>query len=134
MPKANVLHFLGYTVDELTFNLKPADTVDTEKSIELLPKLSRKIEKTNDENYSISIGVTLDQEDLPFTAQVSMTGRFLLQGIKNPEQTMKVNAAAILYPYVRAAISMLTTLANVSPVVLPPVNFVKLFEESAKEE
>lgn len=134
MPKANVLHFLGYTVDELTFKLKPADTVDTEKSIELLPKLSRKIEKTNDENYSISIGVTLDQEDLPFTAQVSMTGRFLLQGIKNPEQTMKVNAAAILYPYVRAAISMLTTLANVSPVVLPPVNFVKLFEESAKEE
>lgn len=134
MPEANVLHFLGYTVDELTFNLKPADTVDTEKSIELLPKLSRKIEKTNDENYSISIGVTLDQEDLPFTAQVSMTGRFLLQGIKNPEQTMKVNAAAILYPYVRAAISMLTTLANVPPVVLPPVNFVKLFEESAKEE
>jgi len=134
MPEANVLHFLGYTVDELTFKLKPADTVDTEKSIELLPKLSRKIEKTNDENYSISIGVTLDQEDLPFTAQVSMTGRFLLQGIKNPEQTMKVNAAAILYPYVRAAISMLTTLANVSPVVLPPVNFVKLFEESAKEE
>lgn len=134
MPEANVLHFLGYTVDELTFKLKPADTVDTEKSIELLPKLSRKIEKTNDENYSISIGVTLDQEDLPFSAQVSMTGRFLLQGIKNPEQTMKVNAAAILYPYVRAAISMLTTLANVSPVVLPPVNFVKLFEESAKEE
>ena len=134
MPEANVLHFLGYTVDELTFKLKPADTVDTEKSIELLPKLSRKIEKTNDGNYSISIGVTLDQEDLPFTAQVSMTGRFLLQGIKNPEQTMKVNAAAILYPYVRAAISMLTTLANVSPVVLPPVNFVKLFEESAKEE
>ena len=134
MPEANVLHFLGYTVDELTFNLKPADTVDTEKSIELLPKLSRKIEKTNDENYSISIGVTLDQEDLPFTAQVSMTGRFLLQGIKNPEQTMKVNAAAILFPYVRAAISMLTTLANVPPVVLPPVNFVKLFEESAKEE
>lgn len=134
MPKANVLHFLGYTVDELTFKLKPVDTVDTEKSIELLPKLSRKIEKTNDENYSISIGVTLDQEDLPFTAQVSMTGRFLLQGIKNPEQTMKVNAAAILYPYVRAAISMLTTLANVPPVVLPPVNFVKLFEESAKEE
>lgn len=134
MPEANVLHFLGYTVDELTFKLKPTDTVDTEKSIELLPKLSRKIEKTNDENYSISIGVTLDQEDLPFTAQVSMTGRFLLQGIKNPEQTMKVNAAAILYPYVRAAISMLTTLANVPPVVLPPVNFVKLFEESAKEE
>ena len=134
MPEANVLHFLGYTVDELTFKLKPADTVDTEKSIELLPKLSRKIEKTNDENYSISIGVTLDQEDLPFTEQVSMTGRFLLQGIKNPEQTMKVNAAAILYPYVRAAISMLTTLANVPPVVLPPVNFVKLFEESAKEE
>lgn len=134
MPEANVLHFLGYTVDELTFKLKPVDTVDTEKSIELLPKLSRKIEKTNDENYSISIGVTLDQEDLPFTAQVSMTGRFLLQGIKNPEQTMKVNAAAILYPYVRAAISMLTTLANVPPVVLPPVNFVKLFEESAKEE
>lgn len=134
MPEANVLHFLGYTVDELTFKLKPADTVDTEKSIELLPKLSRKIEKTNDENYSISIGVTLDQEDLPFTSQVSMTGRFLLQGIKNPEQTMKVNAAAILYPYVRAAISMLTTLANVPPVVLPPVNFVKLFEESAKEE
>ena len=134
MPEANVLHFLGYTVDELTFKLKPADTVDTEKSIELLPKLSRKIEKTNDENYSISIGVTLDQEDLPFTSQVSMTGRFLLQGIKNPEQTMKVNAAAILYPYVRAAISMLTTLANVPPVVLPPVNFVKLFEESVKEE
>lgn len=134
MPEANVLHFLGYTVDELTFKLKPADTVDTEKSIELLPKLSRKIEKTNDENYSISIVVTLDQEDLPFTAQVSMTGRFLLQGIKNPEQTMKVNAAAILYPYVRAAISMLTTLANVPPVVLPPVNFVKLFEESAKKE
>lgn len=134
MPEANVLHFLGYTVDELTFKLKPADTVDTEKSIELLPKLSRKIEKMNDENYSISIGVTLDQEDLPFTAQVSMTGRFLLQGIKNPKQTMKVNAAAILYPYVRAAISMLTTLANVPPVVLPPVNFVKLFEESAKEE
>lgn len=41
-------------------------------------------------------------------------------------ENFKPNAVAILFPYVRALISSYTANANVTPLVLPPINVNQL--------
>ena len=43
---------------------------------------------------------------------------------------LRVNAPAILFPYVRAQLSLLTAQPEMSPIVLPVVNFQKIYEHS----
>ena len=49
------------------------------------------------------------------------------------EDLAEINSVAILFPYVRALVSNYTALANVSPLILPPINVIKYMEEKKKE-
>lgn len=124
------LQFLGYRVDKMMFFLKP-DFHSEPGRIELSPSFSRVIQPIDD-HYEVTIGVELKQENLPFDADVSITGTFKCEGTSDAEKMIKMNAVAIMYPYVRATLSMLTTLASVAPVVVPTINLSKMFEEEEK--
>ena len=59
--------------------------------------------------------------------KVNLTGYFMADSC-NPE-TLKANAIAILYPYVRAIVSTYTANANITPLILPPINVNKLIKD-----
>ena len=61
--------------------------------------------------YAVIITVQIDQDNLPFKCQVSLKGTFNVNNIDNINKCLQVNATAILFPYVRSTLSMLTTLA-----------------------
>ena len=48
------------------------------------------------------------------------------------ETLYKDNTVAILFPYLRSQISLLTTQPNMAPIYLPPMNMVNLFKEAEK--
>ena len=124
----SALQFLGYCVDELVFLSKP-EFVEAADHVVLNPTFTRRIKQVNPEEYEVSIGSKLEQEDLPFEVRLSLTGRFKCEGVSDVQRALKVNAVAILYPYVRATLSLLTTLAAVPPVVVPTINLAKMFEQ-----
>lgn len=130
-----VLQFLGYRVDTMQYKLKPDYTASSE-AIELNPIFNRIIQQANDDEYHVTIGVELRQATLPFDAELALTGRFKYKGEIDVQKILKVNAVAILYPYVRSTLSLMTTLAEVAPVIIPTINLVRMFEqeEQQKEE
>ena len=126
-----VLRFNGYYVKKILFNTD-SSALNDKLQIPLAPSFSRSVIKIDDEHYDLELCIQLKQDDLPFDAEIIVVGSFELSGIKDAESMMKANATAILYPYVRSTLSMVTSLAGISPVVIPTINLVRMFEKEEK--
>lgn len=72
------------------------------------------------------------EERTVFIAEVQQAGLFRMQGIpeEQMEQLMGVNCPTILFPYAREAISNLVARGGFQQVLLDPVNFQALYEQS----
>jgi len=123
------LQFLGYNVLALNYEENTTQLQQNIAPIELTPHFSRKILHVNDTIYAVIITIQIDQDNLPFKCQVSLKGTFNVNNIDNIDKCLQVNATAILFPYVRSTLSMLTTLAGKNPINLPTFNISKAFED-----
>ena len=47
---------------------------------------------------------------------------------------LKENCAAILFPYVRSLVSLLSSLTDYTKITLPAINFVNLIEDIKDED
>ncbi|OUO34058.1 protein-export chaperone SecB [Flavonifractor sp. An306] len=63
---------------------------------------------------------------------VSVTGEFLCSetNLVRRDQLLRKNTLAILFPYVRSQISLVTAQPELVPIVLPPMNIESVFENS----
>ena len=123
------LKFLGYRVDALQFRAKPG-FVPKQAEIELQPTLRKTLNELGPDEYEIELNIELNQDDLPFDATVCVTGSFRHTGDPDLSKRMQLNAVAILYPYLRATLSLLTTLAEVPPLHLPTVNVAQMLADA----
>ncbi len=87
---------------------------------------------TNPDNNFISVKQTLHYSQefngvKQVSATISMIGVFEKYGESplNLDQFGHVNAAAIIYPYIREHLSNLSAKAGLGLIFLPPVNFAK---------
>lgn len=76
-----------------------------------------------------------DKEDTPpFRLAVRGRGVFKLSGeINNIEKVARINCAAIIFPFIRETIADVTRRAGLRPLLLPPVNFQKLYAEEKSQ-
>jgi len=102
---------------EINFNIYKKDNLD-EAIVELTIKVG---------------GLDLDVE--PFFLTVTIKGIFTFNASEDKlsngfDTYLKGNALAILFPYVRQIISMLTSMSNSYPTyIMPTINIVKVLEE-----
>lgn len=135
--KATLLQFNGYDAATLRFDTRKVEQSPGDgETVDYAPRFKRKISKQDDHHYIISLAVTvgLENDRLPFTATVELDGHFTLEGDETAMPLLKTNATAILFPYLRATMSQLTTLANISPILIPTFNIVEMFKESEAQE
>lgn len=127
------LIFHNYVVNYVDFKL---NRNFEEQAIDIDFDINRKVEyDSNNENIAyVTVEVLIfenaEQNNYPFTFKVSIEGKFEVHATDEEEKwnfTHK-NAVAILFPYVRSLISTYTANANVPPLILPPINVVKLTE------
>lgn len=78
--------------------------------------------------YDVRLEVDIDSED--FAVKVIANARFLFESdfCERESDIIKKNTVAIMFPFVRSQISLLTTQPDMVPIVLPPINTAK-FEE-----
>jgi preprotein translocase subunit SecB len=81
------------------------------------------------------VNVTHDQAEEPFVS-VRCRGVFKLENVSSlieiPDFFYR-NSIAILFPYVRAYVSLVTTQANVPGIILPTLNLSSLEEDLRKK-
>ena len=132
--KKSSLQFIDYTVNRLSFSAIPGFKADENETFELNPQFSRKIQKVKNNHYAVTLDLQLggDAKRLPFVIDVSITGAFITKDIEKPIEYLKCNATAILFPYLRSILTMLSSLASVPPIILPPVNFSAMLNDHEK--
>ena len=83
---------------------------------------------------TFSVKVGHNDEDMPF-AKVQCKGIFEFENVSNLNDIpdfFYTNSIAILFPYVRAYLSLVTTQANVPGIILPTYNLSDLKDELRK--
>lgn len=95
------------------------------------------IKKENESLYELTFGIKVfnnDQNDSPFVS-VRCVGFFNFDNVSEitdiPDFFYR-NAIAILFPYVRAYVSLITSQANLPGIILPTLNLSHLEEDLRK--
>jgi len=129
------LQFENYIVNRLSYASVPEFVPKEGEVYNLNPDFSRRIENVEDNKYSLTLDMSLgtNNERFPFVLEVSITGFFTTNNVEDPIKALKTNATAILFPYVRALLTMLSNLASIPPVVLPPINFAEMANASEEQ-
>ena len=104
----------------ITFDLEKV-TRESETSID--------IQKISDEQVVVTETLTFSQTfegTTEFSVKIKMIGVFEKQGQTDLsiDDFARINAPAIIYPYIREHLSSLTTKAAVGTILLAPYNFI----------
>jgi len=77
------------------------------------------------------LAVFISDSSEGFKVEIESVGFFKFENIEkdNLSSFLYHNAPAILFPYIRAYISSLTTLSGIKPVVLPTLNLSNLKDD-----
>lgn len=134
--KKSSLHFDNYVVNRLSFSVVPGFKVKEDDVFDLSPQFNRIIEKLNENEYKVTLDLQLggDTQPLPFNIDISISGIFITSDVDNPEEYLRINASAILFPYIRSLLTMLSTLAALPPIVMPPINFCAMLSDQESNE
>ena len=131
VPDKSCMQFEGYRFDAIHF--EGVQGLDQNAQYELSPKFSKTVSAQND-NIEVQLSLNIEStpdNPAPFSLHLVMTGKFVLsmaqEDNKLREQLINDNTIAIMFPFLRAAVSTLTTTANFPPLILPVINLSTLF-------
>lgn len=89
-------------------------------------------------SFSVSIGTSISDQDMKkvsvkitgekrdeYSFEIQASGYFSYEGSAE-ESIIQQNAVAIVMPYIRSEVSLLTAQPGIEPVVLPPFNIAEM--------
>lgn len=127
--------FDDYKIEYISFNLNKEFKNENENESEVDFGLQVGV-NISDDNKQAEVSLKLDiynkdSKEAPFKLTASITGWFSTDDdidVDKYIQFCKVNATAILFPYLRSAVTDITKISNVQPLVLPLVNVYNLIK------
>lgn len=110
-------------ITESTFK-KETDLSD---DLELGVQIKRKLKKMDEEHYEVILDTTVSDNDEKI--YVNVKGRAIFHTQQENKSILEKNTIAIMFPYIRSYISMITTQPGMAPIVLPAMNIAKMVSE-----
>ena len=112
--------FVGYRVEESVFRLRP---IRENEKFSISPRYSCTI-KGNAERFTASltaqIGEGVSTAPVPFDLKATICGNFIVgEDVGNSRDLQLKAAVTVLFPYLRAYVSTLTSASGVPPFILP---------------
>lgn len=92
--------------------------------------VSRSVEELEEERYKVSLTWKIEADDESLKLQVTVSGIFNTQDVSEDVQEviLNKNTVAILFPFLRSQITLLTAQPDLNPIVLPAININALLE------
>ncbi|MFZ3173002.1 MAG: protein-export chaperone SecB [Carboxydocellales bacterium] len=123
----SILVFKDYKITKMNFYLNP--DFEFKGPIDVSFDLDKKINRLDSKQATVTIDCKVfndaDVKNLPFTLEISIAGIFGVEADTSEDDLMKmceINGTAVLFPFLRAAISTITIAANQPSLVLPLLN------------
>ena len=114
--------FLNYQIHESSIRISDAESVEKDLQIDI-KKSNKEEEKEN--IYNLFFEITINDKLGSLNIFLNIEGKFEFnKDLTDSEKDsfFNINAPAILFPYVRAYISTLTSLSGINPIILPTIN------------
>ena len=88
--------------------------------------LNKNIEKIGDHVFKVVLVFSILKDDLKIS--VSAQAQFLFEAVdySDEQEIIDNNTVAIMFPFIRSEVTLLTSQPGMSPIVLPPINTAKL--------
>lgn len=131
------LQLKNYWVDQISFS-HIRDFVWPKGGVKIDPTLERQVIEKEDDNVVVQIRITISgskENPIPFQLSLVVGGLFKCPGYKDSEEGKFIinnNTTAILFPYLRQAVTQITSLSGLPPYVLPIVNTSLIFDKKDK--
>ncbi len=130
-----------YMVETIEYKINPAiEAINNDEQFNMDINISQNLH--NDIENKIAtlklgcqIGKNYLEDNFPFSLKVDLVGIFSYNTDLDEAQCtkmMNVNGTAILFPYLRSLISMITTLCSIPPVIIPTINIGNLIAQNEK--
>lgn len=87
--------------------------------------LQKETKQLGDHHYEIELTLTLKKDDLLLEVTANAHFWYEADQYENEEVIIKRNTVAIMFPFIRSQVTLLTTQPGMTPVVLPPINTTK---------
>lgn len=130
------LRFKDYIVNNIEFN-NNFNFSDNPVTIDF--EIDSDVNFTNENEFLLGLEIEIFREaeknNYPFNFKAEIIGFFEIDtdNQKEKEILSEQNAVAILFPYVRALISTYTSVSNVQPIILPPINVVSYLQQKKQK-
>ena len=126
------IQFERYYFSRIDFKYTPDSESVENKGLEF----GHEVRYLDSDEIEVIVNCTMTDES-GLLLQVTMHGFFKLEKDEesDPEEVALLcekNTVAIMFPYLRSAVSDISLKANTSPIILPTVNIVSLLENSKK--
>ncbi|MBR0501933.1 MAG: protein-export chaperone SecB [Paludibacteraceae bacterium] len=114
--------FKGYKIVESHISTNPEEEASQNLNVEFEQTIG-----VNEEGHNMRLEMiaNINDENKMLVIKVKALGFFEFDSDLNPEEKeifFRTNAPAILFPYLRAYITTLSSLSGVKPVILPTLN------------
>lgn len=126
-----LLKLNNYKVETLEYKLNPSFN-QTDNQLQIPFAYSSQIIDVDDNNFTVQLAAKISNENFPFEVSVTVSGDFFSERWKelNTKKDVELTVNQILFPYVRALISNITSAAGVNPIILPIINVAELLKDN----
>ena len=105
--------------------IEKSETLKESSNFDILYKIipnNIKLDKAN-----VMQGILIEgTKEFPYTIEVVLKGNFVIGtdvDVKERKALLIINAAAIMFPYLRSGVSLLSSQTEYNKIILPTVNF-----------
>ena len=117
--------FKDYKIVDASIHISPDGITGKNMSVEIKPQ---SYVSDKELNYKLQFDINISNSENQFSVFASIIGLFEFDSDLDPvakDKFFKINAPSLLFPYVRAYISTLTSLSGMAPVILPTINMAE---------
>lgn len=129
-----VIKFENYQIEKINYCI-----LEEEDKTDYKMEFSGTIAVSDDEKSGkVTFDLMIPDKHENRRIEVIITGYFSfrddIETEKEKKQYLGVNGAAILFPYLRTVVSMITVLDKSEAIVFPTLNFAELMKQSNKDD
>lgn len=84
--------------------------------------IQKKIDRVDEHIYTVSLRTVISKDDMKLEIQADAEFTYCSDDYENEEAIINANTIAIMFPFVRSQVTLLTSQPGMAPIVLPPIN------------
>lgn len=121
----SVLRLLSLYVDEMSYKKLAGQVFDQSADFDFI----RNIEEIDIDKHKVSLTIKIEKTN-EYSIFIKMSGVFEISSeIEAKDILLKKNTVAILFPYIRSQLTLLTSQPNMQPIIIPPINILALLKD-----